>query len=110
MFVPFDILFLFLWIVLIVQDEHHLHDLLLLDGNRLYLCCVGDHLKDLVLVDDLLFLLLKNTFRLATSVQDVVSLRVGADEGSVLNFGKAQAGGEADVAAEDGDKEAEDWD
>ena len=43
-------------------------------------------------------------------------LRVGADEGSVFNFGKAEAGWTVDVAAaveddlEDGDEEAEDWD
>ena len=45
-----------------------------------------------------------------------MSQRVGADEGSVLNSGKAEAGGKVDVAAaveddlEDGDEEAEDWD
>ena len=71
----------------------------------------GNHLKlkGLVLVVEL-FLVLKNMLRLAIGVQDEVRLWLGADEGSVLNFGKAQAGGEADVAAEDGDKEAEDWD
>ena len=100
--------------------EHHLHHPLLLTGSCLCLCGVVDHLKILVLFIDLvlLVLLLKNPLWLTIIVQDVVFLRVGADEGSVLNSGKAEAGqgGEVDVAAavegdlENGDEEAEDWD
>ena len=53
--------------------------------------------------------------QLAIRVQDVVRLQVGADEGSVLNFGEAEASGERDVVEvgedylQEGDYEAEDW-
>ena len=45
-----------------------------------------------------LFLVLKNMLRLAFGVQDEVRLWLGADEGSVLNPGKAEAGPEVGVA------------
>jgi len=96
--------------------KHHLHCLLPLTGNCSCLYGVVDHLKYLVLSIDLV-LLFNNLLWVAISVQDVMSLRIGADEGSVLNSGEAEAGqgGEVDVAAveddlEDGDEEAEDWD
>ena len=57
----------------------------------------GNHFKDLVLVVDL-FLVLKNMLRPAIGVQDGVRLWLGADEGSVLNPGKADAGREVGVA------------
>ena len=57
----------------------------------------GNHLKDLVLVVDL-FLVLKNMLLPAIGVQDEVRLWLGADEGSVLNPGKADAGREVGVA------------
>ena len=59
----------------------------------------GNHLKlkGLVFVVDL-FLVLKNMFRPAIGVQDEVRLWLGADEGSVLNPGKADAGWEVGVA------------
>ena len=57
----------------------------------------GNHFKDLVLVVDL-FLVLKNMLWLAFDVQDEVRLWLGADEGSVLNPGKAEAGREVGVA------------
>ena len=56
----------------------------------------GNHLKDLVLVVDLF--LVQNMLRPAIGVQDVVRLWLGADEGSVLNPGKAEAGREVGVA------------
>jgi len=95
--------------------KHHLHCLLSLTGNCPCLHDVVDHLKYLVLSIDLV-LLFNNLLWVAIIVQDVMSLRIGADEGSVLNSGKAEAGGEVDVAAvveddlEDGDEEAEEWD
>ena len=97
--------------------EHHLHRLLLLNGDRICLPVVS---TGLVLVVDLLLhlLLLRNTLWLAIVVQDVVRLWVGADEGAILHSGKAEArkGGKVEVAKvgednlEDGDEEAEDWD
>ena len=59
----------------------------------------GNHLKlkGLVLVVEL-FLVLKNMLRLAIGVQDEVRLWLGADEGSVLNPGKADAGRVVGVA------------
>ena len=45
-----------------------------------------------------LFLVLKNILRLAIGVQDEVRLWRGADEGSVLNPGKAEAGRDVGVA------------
>ena len=59
----------------------------------------GSHLKlkGLVLVVDL-FLVLKNMLLPAFGVQDEVRLWLGADEGSVLNPGKADAGRVVSVA------------
>ena len=68
--------------------EQHLHCLLLLTGNR-----INDDLKDLILVVNLLLLVLKNMLWLALIVQDVVRLRVGADEGSYSTLGKLKQGG-----------------
>ena len=45
-----------------------------------------------------LFLVLRNILRLAFGVQDIVRLWLGADEGSVLNPGKADAGRVVGVA------------
>ena len=91
--------------------EQHPHCLLLLTGNR-----INDDLKDLILVVNLLLLVLKNMLWLALIVQDVVRLRVGADEGSVLNAGEAEAGGEGEVAKagrenlQQCEEDAQDWD
>ena len=57
----------------------------------------GNHLKDLVLVVEL-FPVLKNMLLPAIGVQDEVRLWLGADGGSALNPGKADAGQVVGVA------------
>ena len=92
---------------------HHLCHILVLAGSFYSV----DYLRDLILVVGLV-LLLKNKLWPALSVQDVVGEWVRADEGPVLNSGKAEAcqGGEVAVEAlvddslPEGDKEAKDWD
>ena len=81
--------------------------------NDLYLVGANDQFMDLNRVVNLL---LKNRLWLAFSVQNVVPLRVGADEGPVLNSGKTEAGGEGEVAKagqenlQECEEDAQDWD